>query len=115
MCSIERIIDYTNLSSEPLYVQKHNPAFLNWPDQAHISFNNVSLAYDNKMTNVLRNASVNMKTGDKIGIVGHGNSSFVQSLFRLYEPNTGNIFINGVDIQTINLLELRTKINILTV
>jgi ABC-type multidrug transport system fused ATPase/permease subunit len=114
MTSIERIIDYSNLTSEPLYSQKYSSPFLNWPDLAHVSFNNVTLNHDNK-TSVLKNATANIKSGEKIGIVGHTNFAFVQSLFRLYEINSGNIFIDGIDIQKISLYDLRSKLSIITV
>jgi len=116
MTSIERIMDYSNLTSEPLFSQKYSSPFLNWPDLAHVSFNNVTLSYDaNKTSSVLKNATANIKSGEKIGIVGNHNFSFVQALFRLYEINSGNILIDGIDIQKISLFDLRSKLSIVTV
>ncbi len=54
MTSIERIIEYTQLSAEPLYNQKLRPPYVNWPEKAHISYSNVSMNYStNKQNNTV--------------------------------------------------------------
>ena len=65
MTSIERIIAYTQLSAEPMYNQKLKPPYVNWPEKAHISFNNVSMNYginkQNKTVSININKHFNMK------------------------------------------------------
>jgi ATP-binding cassette subfamily C (CFTR/MRP) protein 1 len=54
----------------------------------------------------IRNLSVDIKDGMKVGIVGRtgsGKSSILQALFRLVELGEGSAWINGVDLKTIGL------------
>lgn len=116
MTSIERIVEYTNIPSEPLNDGKIEPP-INWPTSGQIKFDKVSLNYDKNLPCVLKEISLNINSGEKIGIVGRtgaGKSSFFQAIFRMYEPN-GKIFIDGVDITQISLNSLRTKLTIIPV
>jgi ATP-binding cassette subfamily C (CFTR/MRP) protein 4 len=116
MTSIERIVEYTNMPSEPLYVGEKKPD-KNWPQTGEISLRNVSLSYDKNLPDVLKGISLDIKPGEKVGIVGRtgaGKSSFFQILFRMYEP-TGLILIDGVDISKLKLTDLRTKLTIIPV
>jgi ATP-binding cassette subfamily C (CFTR/MRP) protein 4 len=116
MTSIERIMEYINIPSEPLHIGRKQ-VDENWPQKGEIRFNNVSLSYDKNLPDVLRGISVNIKPGEKVGIVGRtgaGKSSFFQILFRMYEPK-GEILIDGVDIQSLKLTDLRTKLTIIPV
>lgn len=68
-----------------------------------ISIKNVGFAYDNS-SNVLNNISMEIKKGQKIGIVGKsggGKSTIGKLLMRFYEPTKGSIEIDGIDISTI--------------
>nr|APD26517.1 ATP-binding cassette transporter subfamily C member 4 X1 protein [Brachionus koreanus] len=114
MTSIERIVEYTNIPSEPLNDGKIEPP-INWPTSGEIKFDKVSLNYDKNLPSVLKEISLNIKAGEKIGIVGRtgaGKSSFFQAIFRMYEPS-GKIFIDGVDITQLSLNNLRTKLTII--
>jgi ATP-binding cassette subfamily C (CFTR/MRP) protein 4 len=116
MTSVERIIEYIKVPSEPLDVGVDNLGET-WPQKGEINFKDVSLSYDKNLPDVLRGISVNIKPGEKVGIVGRtgaGKSSFFQILFRMYEPK-GEILIDGVDIQSLKLTDLRTKLTIIPV
>lgn len=116
MTSIERIIEYTNIKSEPLYEGKRKPA-ANWPNKGEIEFRNVSLSYDKNMPNVLKNLTLKIYQAEKIGIVGRtgaGKSSFFQTIFRMYEPD-GSIIIDDIDIKDLSLFDLRNKLTIIPV
>ena len=56
-----------------------------------------------------------MKPGEKVALVGHtgaGKTSIINLLCRFYEINKGQILIDGVDIQEMNLEELREAVSI---
>ena len=65
---------------------------------------------------VLKKVSFDVEGGKKIGIVGRtgaGKSSFTLALFRIIEAAEGSIVIDGVDIASLGLHELRSRITII--
>lgn len=65
---------------------------------------------------MLRDVSCTFPGGKKIGIVGRtgsGKSTLIQALFRLIEPEGGRIIIDGIDITTIGLHDLRNRLSII--
>ncbi|KAK5632309.1 hypothetical protein RRF57_008023 [Xylaria bambusicola] len=60
--------------------------------------------------------SMQIKAGERIGIVGHtgaGKSSITNVLFRLVELSSGSITIDGVDISQVGLLDIRSRLTII--
>ncbi|KAG0695504.1 ABC protein [Suillus ampliporus] len=87
-----------------------------WPEHGVMEFNNVKMAYRPGLPNVLRGISIKVRAGEKIGVVGRtgaGKSSLMLALFRIVELSGGSITIDGVDISTIGLKDLRSKISII--
>ena len=65
---------------------------------------------------VLKGISLNIHGGEKIGVVGRtgsGKTTLVQVFFRLVEPSGGRIVIDGVDICTLGLHDLRSRFGII--
>ncbi|KAJ6223803.1 hypothetical protein RDWZM_002348 [Blomia tropicalis] len=114
MISVERVVEYQHLNEEaPSEVIQMKPDE-NWPNHGKIVFDRMSLAYSDENV-VLNDITCTIEGGEKIGIVGRtgaGKSSLITSLFRLIEPK-GTICIDGIDIQTIGLNDLRRKISII--
>jgi ATP-binding cassette subfamily B protein len=82
-------------------------------DGAKIEYKNITFTYPGKEKPALSNITLEIETGSFIGItgpIGSGKSSLVHLLLRLYEPQDGTIFLNGIDIKEYNLAELRKSI-----
>ena len=106
---------YTNLDSEPGYNIETLPP-INWPCNGHVSFRNVFLRYYPGGPQVLKNLSFEIQGKTKLGIVGRtgdGKSSIVAALLRMPEAE-GEIFIDGVSINSIQLQESRRCISVLS-
>jgi ATP-binding cassette subfamily B protein len=79
--------------------------------QGRIEFQNVSFAYRDK--NILSQVNLTIEPGEKIGIVGpsgSGKSTLLRLLDLYVEPSAGRILIDGHDIQTVSLQDLRHNI-----
>lgn len=112
MTSVERIVQYADLDKEES--PPMNPP-LNWPGKGHIQFKNMSLWYDQNSGPVLKNLTIDIQSGWKVGIVGRtgaGKSSLISALFRLAKID-GAIIIDGIDTKTISLDSLRTNVSII--
>ena len=115
--SIERIIEFCELPSEKpfeLPVDKTLPK--NWPEHGEIEFENYSTTYRENLDPSLKYLNLKIKSGEKIAICGRsgsGKSTLTLSLFRILEPLTGTIKIDGVDVSKIGLSALRSGISII--
>jgi subfamily B ATP-binding cassette protein MsbA len=75
-----------------------------------IEFDHVSFAYEEQP--VLRDVSVRIPRGMKLGVVGKtgsGKSTFINLLFRFYDPTAGTIRIDGTDLRDVTLASLRQQ------
>lgn len=86
----------------------------NWPSQGEVEVRNVSARYCNTGAEeqVLRNVSLSIKPGQKIGIMGRtgsGKSSLLKSILGFLDYE-GSILIDGIDIRTAPRDQLRSKI-----
>jgi len=116
MTSIERILEYCSLDQEPILSKNRPPS--HWPRLGQITLKNVSMSYFNgdETTLALRNITLKIEGGEKIGIVGRtgaGKSSLIQILFRMGVLVNGQIEIDNIDIATISLDDLRSRISVI--
>lgn len=77
-----------------------------------IKFNNVNFGYGNRK-NVLMNININIKANEKIALVGEsgsGKTTLSKLLLRFHNIKSGEILINGLNIQDINIETLRDRI-----
>lgn len=93
-------IDFLNIEGEKykgtLPVEKRDD------DQYEIEFKNVSFKYPGTEDYVLKNISMKLKIGERLAIVGmngSGKTTFIKLLSRLYDPNEGEILLNGINIK----------------
>ena len=71
-------------------------------NQYQIEFRNVSFKYPGTENYALKNFSMKLKIGEKLAIVGmngSGKTTMIKLLCRLYDPQEGEILLNGVDIR----------------
>ncbi|KAL2426438.1 Metal resistance protein YCF1 [Exophiala dermatitidis] len=114
--SVERVLEYANLPSEaPEVIFKSRPS-IGWPAHGQITFKDYSTRYREGLDLVLRDINLSIKPREKIGVVGRtgaGKSSLTMALFRIIEPVTGHISIDGLNTSTIGLLDLRRRLAII--
>ncbi|MCH0630019.1 ATP-binding cassette domain-containing protein [Kocuria palustris] len=117
MNSAERLYQYAcNLPEEAPYVITETTPPPEWPAHGQITFDNALLAYRPGLPLVLKNLSFDVKPHEKIGICGRtgaGKSSIMTALYRLQELSLGKIEIDGIDISTLGLQALRSKLLII--
>lgn len=81
-----------------------------------IQYQNVAFSYPSRPDmEVLRNINLEVKTGEKVGLVGYsgaGKSTIVQLLMRYYKLTAGQILVDGKNINEYNLTDLRRNIAI---
>ncbi|URE05916.1 ABC transporter transmembrane region [Musa troglodytarum] len=108
--SVERILEYTNIPSEPpLVIDESRPDHI-WPSEGEIDLLNLQMPF------ILRGLNCTLFGGKKIGIVGRTGSrksTLVQTIFRIIDPTVAHIFINAIDISTIGLHDLRSRLGII--
>jgi ATP-binding cassette subfamily B multidrug efflux pump len=84
------------------------------PEEGEVEFKNVTFSYS-KERPVLKNISFRANPGEKIAILGatgSGKTSLVYLIPRFYDPDSGNILIDGRDIRSCGLSNLRRKIGL---
>ena len=117
MSSVERIIHYAkNIEQEPPHEIPEMRPKAPWPADGRIEIKDVFLKYRPELPDVLRGLTMDVSPGEKIGIVGRtgaGKSSIMTALYRLVELSAGSILIDGVDISTIGLNDLRSTLAII--
>ena len=120
--SLKSIFNILNTVNEIEHTQKLNEDKIS-PNkiEGKIEFKNVYFKYpinlkEEKNNNyILNNVSFTIEQGQKVGIVGFsgsGKSTVIKLIERFYQPEKGNILIDGIDIQNYNLYELRKKIGL---
>lgn len=113
MNSVERVREYLQVEQEAPEIIENNRPPVTWPEQGSVVFQNYSTRYREDLDLVLRDVSFEIKPGQKVGIVGRtgaGKSSLTLALFRSLEADSGKILIDGIDISTIGLRDLRQSI-----
>ncbi|KAL8481532.1 hypothetical protein ACS0TY_027874 [Phlomoides rotata] len=116
MVSVERIKQFIDIPSEAPWRKPGSPASPDWPNRGDIKIRDLKVRYRHNTPLVLKGLSLSINGGEKIGIVGRtgsGKSTLIQVFFRLVEPYSGTIIIDGVDICKIGLHDLRSSFGII--
>lgn len=116
LMAVERVNHYaTNLEVEAPEIIESNRPDLSWPAFGHIVITDLVVQYKPTLPPVIKGINLEIYAGEHVAIVGRtgaGKTSIISSLFRLLEPTSGSIIIDGIDISTIGLGDLRSKIAI---
>ena len=81
--------------------------------KGEISFDNVSFAYPDQGIDALSNMSFTIKPGEKVAIlgrIGSGKSTVARLMLGLYEPRSGSVRMDGIDIRQIDPGDLRRNV-----
>lgn len=81
--------------------------------KGEVEFRQVNFSYSKNGNNVLRNISFKAKTGQKIGIIGStgsGKSTLVKLIPRLYDTDSGEVLIDGVNVKDLPLESVRARV-----
>ncbi|KAF8558202.1 ABC transporter [Imleria badia] len=117
MNAVERIIHYANeVEQEAPHQVKDSAAPPSWPSKGRIVMKDVFMKYRPELSFVLKGLSMDIASGEKIGIVGRtgaGKSSIMTALYRVVELSSGSIQIDGVDISKVGLEQLRKGLAII--
>jgi ABC-type multidrug transport system fused ATPase/permease subunit len=108
---VERILNTENSITNP-----ENPKKIN-TFQSDITYRNVSFRYPGADVAALDNINISIRKGQVVALVGSsgsGKSTFADLLPRFYDPTDGAIFIDGKDIRTQDLNQLRKMFGIVS-
>ncbi len=101
------------LELEPRVVDSPNPRPYPRPLRSGIEFDHVSFRYPGTETEVLTDVSFTIRPGEHVALVGEngcGKTTLVKLLCRLYDPTSGTIRIDGIDLRDLRLAELRAEL-----
>ncbi|KAH7334355.1 hypothetical protein B0J17DRAFT_770708 [Rhizoctonia solani] len=116
--SVERVQEYLDLPSEPPAIIESNRPPAAWPSatKGTLVIEDLELKYSPELEPVLKGVSFETKPAERIGIVGRtgsGKSTLALALFRFVDPAGGKIILDGIDITTIGLEDLRSRLTLI--
>ncbi|KAI1490070.1 P-loop containing nucleoside triphosphate hydrolase protein [Biscogniauxia mediterranea] len=113
MNAAERVVEYTELPTESLGGARPPAA---WPTEGRVEVDDLVVSYAEDLPPVLKGLSFTIERGERVGVVGRtgaGKSSLTLALFRFLEARSGSIRIDGLDIATLRLHDLRSRLAII--
>ncbi|KAK6706629.1 ABC transporter 7 [Fusarium graminearum] len=115
MNSMERIKEYLDVEQEADAIMEDSRPPVDWPQKGSVEFVDYTTSYRKELSPVLQNITLKIEPQEKVGIVGRtgaGKSSLALAIFRALEADEGKILIDGLDIGSIGLQDLRENITI---
>ena len=114
--SVERVQQYTVVEQErPFEIADNRPPSA-WPQYGRIELRNVYMRYRAGLDPVLKGLTFTVESGHKVGVIGRtgaGKSSIFLALLRLVEIESGSVVIDGIDVSTLGLKDLRSRVSVI--
>ncbi|KTW28893.1 hypothetical protein T552_01522 [Pneumocystis carinii B80] len=114
--NVERIREFFFIEQEASAIIPSNRPGKDWPEKGEIVVQNIVVQYMPELQPAISNLSFKVDPCSKVGIVGRtgaGKSTIATAFFRLIELQSGSIIIDGVNISTIGLRDLRRSLTII--
>lgn len=116
--AVERVLYFADTQPEAPRFLKYNMTEKDeaWPSKGAVQFNDVKMRYRPDLPEVIKGLTFDVKPAEMIGIVGRtgaGKSSIFLTIYRIVELSAGKIFIDGVDISTLGMHVLRSRLSII--
>lgn len=111
--AVSRIEDYAKTTEVEDTDENIEFDFSDWPREASLSFNEVSVRHAPDKPDVLHEISFRIPAGSKVGIFGRsgsGKSSLISTLFGMADITNGSVVIDGIEISRISPLRLHSSI-----
>ncbi|KAF7299119.1 ABC bile acid [Mycena indigotica] len=114
--SVERVVEYLQLPQEPPAVIESNRPPAYWPSSSTeqlVQVENLAVKYSPELPSVLHDVTFTLRAGERVGLIGRtgsGKSTLAMSLLRFIDPVSGRVVIDGIDISTIGVNDLRSRI-----
>ncbi len=103
-----------NIIAQPME-RPHGKKFVTRSElKGDIEFQGVDFGYDDSQFSALKGLSFSIKAGEKVAIIGRigsGKSTIAKLLLNLYQPQSGSILLDGIDINQIDPADLRKNIS----
>ena len=107
---------YEFLDLQPRVIDPAQPKPIPVKVRRGIEFKNVNFSYADSARQALKDINLTIKPGETIALVGEngsGKTTLIKLLCRLYDPTSGSITIDGVDIQLFKIADLRRQVSVI--
>ncbi len=107
---------YRFLDLTPKILAPSHPATVPTPPQQGIRFEDIRFVYPNHSEAVLEDVNIHIKPGEVIALVGEngaGKTTLIKLLCRLYDPSSGRITVDGVDMRSFDPVSWRRQVSVL--
>jgi ATP-binding cassette subfamily B protein len=107
---------YEFLDLKPKIIEPAHPKKILQPIESGIVFKDINFQYSNTERQALKNINLRIEPGETIALVGEngsGKTTLIKLLCRLYDPTSGSITIDGIDIRKFSIAALRRQISVI--
>ncbi|KAI5115939.1 hypothetical protein M0805_009349, partial [Coniferiporia weirii] len=117
--SVERVVEYLDLPQEPSATTENSRLPAHWPSSTGpnsdslLEVRDLEVRYAPGLPAVLHAVSFSVKARERIGLLGRtgsGKSTLAMSILRFVDPTKGQILIDGIDITSIGVHDLRARL-----